>query len=62
MSAVEKRPYCEDGRTLTGTDGAEWKACDPYPTWFRWDGRTLRFPARAVESDLNRRLGKEVGR
>lgn len=23
-------------------NGVEWWACDPYPTWYRWEGRNLR--------------------
>lgn len=22
-------------------NGVEWWACDPYPTWYRWDGDSL---------------------
>jgi hypothetical protein len=31
-------------------NGVEWFACDPYPTWFRWEGKTLRTnPARFAD-------------
>lgn len=29
------------------TDGIEWFACDPYPTWYRWEGMKLHHRSNA---------------
>lgn len=31
-------------------NGVEWFACDPYPTWYRWeDGKLYTNPARFTD-------------
>lgn len=38
-----REPYREaDQPGRLDVNGVEWWACDPYPTWFRWDGGDLR--------------------
>lgn len=45
------RPYEDpDKPGRKDVNGVEWWACDPYPTWFRWEGGELftnhaRFPS-----------------
>lgn len=49
MSEDEPRPWYTDvpGEGRLDVNGVEWFACDPYPTWFRWEGKTLHTnPAR----------------
>lgn len=53
---VEPEPVLASGRMYAvpgqpgrlDVNGVEWFACDPYPTWFRWDesGVLHRNPAR----------------
>lgn len=45
------------------TDGIEWFACDPYPTWYRWDDGEL-YEATGPRVDLidsNRRKSCRAG-
>lgn len=44
MSEEELRPFTwgTDGRL--DNDGTVWYACDPYPTWFRWEDGKLILP------------------
>lgn len=35
------QPYRHPGPGRFDKDGVEWFACDPYPTWFRWEGDQL---------------------
>lgn len=32
------------GEGRLDVDGVEWFACDPYPTWFRWEDGDLIVP------------------
>lgn len=34
-------PYRGGGPGRFDINGHEWWACDPYPTWFRWEGNEL---------------------
>lgn len=50
-----------DGPRLD-VNGVAWEACDPYPTWYRWEngrliyGRTPRFPKeKLVEARVTTR-------
>ena len=51
MTTEERRQWEEghpDGPRLD-VDGVAWSACDPYPTWYRWEDDRLitsrpRFP------------------
>ena len=36
------QPYRGGGPGRLDVNGEEWWACDPYPTWYRWDGDVLR--------------------
>lgn len=36
-----ERPFTSDTPGLTDKDGVVWYACDPYPTWYRWEGKKL---------------------
>jgi hypothetical protein len=36
-----------DGPRLD-TEGTGWFACDPYPTWYRWEGGHLITPAGQI--------------
>lgn len=37
----EPRPYTHGTPGRLDTDGVEWFACDPYPTWYRWENGEL---------------------
>lgn len=48
---AETRDWPEDAQPYRGqsevpgrldVNGVEWWACDPYPTWYRWEGPVLR--------------------
>lgn len=43
-----ERPYTNPNKPgRLDVNGVEWYACDPYPTWFRWeDGQLYTYPAR----------------
>ena len=37
-----RRPYGDGNKPgRKDVNGVEWWACDPYPTWFRWEGGVL---------------------
>lgn len=51
---AQGQPYADATKPgRVDVNGVEWWACDPYPTWFRWEGDTLYTnPARfADEAD-----------
>lgn len=53
-----RRWTAESGQGRLDVDGTEWFACDPYPTWYRYDGpqlftRDYDSPAWADESESN---------
>jgi hypothetical protein len=37
----EIRPYTDGTQGRTDVDGVVWFACDPYPTWYRWENSVL---------------------
>lgn len=43
-------------------NGVEWWACDPMPTWYRWDeeGELHTYPAAWVADDPHTELGKAL--
>jgi hypothetical protein len=55
-----KEPYRSgEGPGRLDVDGVEWWACDPYPTWFRWeDGELFTNPAEWMHKD--RRMALRV--
>lgn len=48
-----RQPYREaDEPGRLDINGIEWWACDPYPTWFRWeDGELFTDPAEWMADD-----------
>lgn len=41
-------------------NGDEWWACDPYPTWYRWeDGKLLLTPAKWADLELSAKHDNE---
>lgn len=35
------RPYADPSKPGRRDAQGEWWACDPYPTWYRWEGKKL---------------------
>lgn len=38
---TEGQKYRGGGPGRLDVNGVEWWACDPYPTWYRWEGSQL---------------------
>lgn len=39
---MTEQPYRDPHhRGRLDVNGVEWWVCDPYPTWYRWEGRDL---------------------
>ena len=45
---AQGKPYADsEGPGRRDVNDVEWWACDPYPTWYRWEnGELLTNPAR----------------
>lgn len=41
-AGVARRWAAETGVGRMDVEGVEWFACDPYPTWYRWENGKLR--------------------
>ena len=41
QNAESVRPFTWPGPGRLDSYGVEWWACDPYPTWYRWEGDKL---------------------
>jgi hypothetical protein len=53
MTENIKEPYRSgEGPGRLDIDGVEWWACDPYPTWYRWEnGELFTDPAEWMPKD-----------
>lgn len=40
-TTTPRRKYEHPNPGRLDVDGVEWWACDPYPTWYRWEGTEL---------------------
>jgi hypothetical protein len=60
MTENIREPYRSgEGPGRLDIDGVEWWACDPYPTWFRWEnGELFTNPAEWMHKD--RRMALRV--
>ena len=38
---MDDRMYVYPNQGRFDNDGVEWFACDPYPTWYRWENGEL---------------------
>lgn len=49
MSESPRKWTLETGLPRLDKDGVGWYACDPYPTWYRWEDGTLIIETRTIE-------------
>lgn len=60
MTENKREPYrTGDVPGRLDIDGVEWWACDPYPTWYRWENGEL-FTNPAKWMPIDRRMALRV--